>query len=107
MLLISELMKCHGYEVIEEEDGEKGLERARKETPDLIILDIQIPRIDGFTFLKLIRNEPNLKAVKIIALTSYAMKGDREKILAAGANEYVSKPINTRQLPEIIKKWIL
>ena len=69
-------------------------------------MDIQMPVMDGFTAIKILKADPVTKNIKIIGVTSYAMKGDEEKILASGFDAYVSKPINTRQLPELVKKFL-
>jgi two-component system, cell cycle response regulator DivK len=105
-LMLHDLLTHHGYQVLEAENGEEGLELARKQQPDLILMDIQMPVMDGVTVAKLLKEQPATSHLKIIALTSFAMKGDREKLLAAGFNDYVAKPINTRQLPRIIQ-WHL
>lgn len=105
-LLIADILKYHGYEVVEAEDGVKGLKMASELRPDLILLDMQMPAMDGFSFVKEIKKDLELKNLKIIVITSFAMKGDREKILAWGVNDYISKPIDTRQLPKIIEKHI-
>lgn len=105
-LLMADILKYHGYEVLEAEDGQKGLRMASQFKPDLILLDMQMPAMDGFSFIKEIKKDPGLKNLKIIAVTSFAMKGDKEKILALGADDYISKPIDTRQLPKIIEKHI-
>lgn len=74
--------------------------------PDLILLDLQMPVMNGFEVLKILKNDPETKAIKIVAVTSYAMAGDKEKILEAGADDYISKPLNTRELPEKVKKLL-
>ncbi|MEW6087144.1 MAG: response regulator [bacterium] len=105
-LLISDILKFHGYEILESKDGEKGIKMAGENKPDLILLDIQMPVMNGFSVVKELKNRPELRTIKIIAVTSFAMKGDREKILQMGADDYISKPIDTRQLPELVKKYI-
>lgn len=105
-LLITDILTYHGYEVLEAEDGQKGLKMASESKPDLILLDMQMPVMDGIAFIKEIKKDPKLKNLKIIAVTSFAMKGDREKILALGVDDYISKPINTRELPKIIEKHV-
>lgn len=84
-------------------DGYEALDKIRKENPDLVILDIQIPGISGIEVIKEIRKEPQFKNLMVVAVTAYSMQGDMEKILAAGCNHYVSKPINTREFPILIK----
>lgn len=92
--LIGFILKKNGHEVIEARSGEEGLELAVKEKPDLILMDIQLPGIDGLETTKRIRKLEADKKTPIIALTSYAMTGDREKSLAAGCTGYIEKPIN-------------
>jgi two-component system, cell cycle response regulator DivK len=104
-LLIRDILVFHGYEVIEAENGEKGVELAKIHLPDLILMDIQMPVMDGFTAMAMIKGDPATRAIRMLALTSFAMKGDREKIMQAGFDDYIAKPIETRKLPEIVKKY--
>lgn len=92
--LIKFLLTVKGHTVIEALNGEDGIQRAQDSDPDVILLDIQLPGMDGYEIARIIRNTPGLAAIPIIAVTSYAMAGDREKILAAGATDYIEKPIN-------------
>ena len=105
-LLIKDILLYYGYEVIEAENGKEGLEQAKKHLPDLILLDIQMPVMDGFTAIKMLKDDPATKNIKIIALTSFAMKGDRENIMEAGFDDYIAKPFDTRKLPEMVKKYV-
>jgi two-component system cell cycle response regulator DivK len=88
------LMERHGYRVVSAPDGPRGVESARAAAPDLILLDIQLPGMDGYAVARLLRSMESLRETPIIAVTSYAMVGDREKTLAAGCNGYIEKPIN-------------
>jgi CheY-like chemotaxis protein len=106
LILMRDILTFHGYEVIEANNGKEGVKIARELIPDLILMDIQMPVMDGFTAIKILKNDPVTRDVRIIGVTSYAMKGDREKILASGFDSYFSKPINTRQLPELVKKFL-
>jgi len=101
-VLIRQIFTHHGYEVMEAHDGPTGLAMACAHVPDLILLDIQMPVMNGFMVIRELRNTPELKKVKVIAVTSFAMKGDREKALEAGFDDYVTKPIDTRKLPELV-----
>jgi len=92
--LISFLLKGDGFEVVEAFTGEEGVEKAIQERPDMVLMDIQLPGIDGYETTRRIRASPGGEKVPIIALTSYAMTGDRERSLAAGCTGYVEKPIN-------------
>lgn len=102
--LMVDVLKHHGFEVMEAEDGAKGIEAAKQHMPDLIFMDLQMPGINGFEAIRAIRADPETRHIKIIAVTAFAMRGDKEQILEAGADGYISKPINTRELPEIAKK---
>ncbi len=104
--LIRDVLRYHSYEIIEAENGEEGVKKAKEHLPDLILLDIQMPVMDGFDTIKALKGSPETKNIKVIAFTSFAMVGDRERMLKAGFDDYISKPIDTRQLPEIIKKHI-
>lgn len=104
--LIRDVLNYYGYEVIEATNGEEGINLAREHSPSLIIMDIQMPVIDGITAAKILKDDPKTRGIKMIALTSFAMKGDKERFIEAGFDDYISKPINTRQLPELVKKYI-
>jgi two-component system cell cycle response regulator DivK len=88
------LLEHHGYRVSFAEDGPRGIELARTLVPDLILLDIQLPHMDGYAVAQALRAIEPLRATPIVAVTSYAMVGDREKAMAAGCTGYVEKPIN-------------
>ncbi len=104
--LMRVVLKAKGYNVIEAASGEDALNILRNQKPDIILMDIQLPGIDGITLIKQIKGTSVLKDTPIIAVTAYAMKGDEEKIMEAGCDAYVSKPINTQELPLIIEKYI-
>ena len=104
-ILMRQILIHHGYEVLEAVDGLTGLELARTQLPALILLDIQMPMMNGFAVIRELRQDSGaLKTCKVIAVTSFAMKGDREKAIEAGFDEYVTKPIDTRKFPEVIKQ---
>lgn len=105
-LLISDILQYRGYEISEAEDGEKGISMARQLKPDLILLDMQMPGMDGFAAAQILKSDPLTKDIKIIVVTSLAMKGDREKIIALGVDDYIAKPIDTRQFPVLVEKHI-
>jgi two-component system, cell cycle response regulator DivK len=106
MELISFILEANGYELIKAETGNEGYESALKNKPDFIVLDIQLPDIDGFEVLKKIRTNTETQDIPVIAMTSYAMAGGREKMLAAGCNGYVEKPIDPDQVVSQIKRAI-
>lgn len=103
--LLSQLLKYQGYEVLEATNGEDGIAMAKEHKPDLILMDIRLPVMDGLTAIKTLKHDPETKHIKIIAVTAFAMKGDREVILGIGADGYISKPINTKELAEIVKNF--
>ena len=105
-ILMRQILKYHGYALLEAADGAAGLAMAREHMPDLILLDLQMPVMGGFAVIQELRKTPELNKLKVIAVTSFAMKGDREKALAAGFDEYVTKPIDTRKFIEIVKSFL-
>jgi len=94
LYLVTFILEKGGYEVCAARDGQEGIDLAAAVKPDLILLDIQLPLMDGYTVARQLRSNPGLSEIPIVALTSYAMAGDREKALAAGCNGYIEKPIN-------------
>jgi len=105
MTLLSYL-KANGYQVLLAKNGQEAVALAQSETPDLILMDIQMPGMDGLEAMQQIRREPTLVDVPIIALTALAMTSDRERCLAAGASDYLSKPIQLRQLVTTIQQLL-
>jgi two-component system, cell cycle response regulator DivK len=96
--ILRDLLGNAGYELIEAENGEEALAAVARQRPDLILMDIQLPVMDGYEATRRIRTNPDLKSVPIIAVTSYALAGDESKALAAGCDGYVSKPYSPREL---------
>lgn len=97
-ILISDVLSSLSYDVLVAADGEEGIDMAQKEIPDLILMDLSLPRMDGWTAATKIKGNTALQHIPIIALTAHAMVGDREKALQAGCNDYISKPIDLREL---------
>ncbi|MGC2639850.1 MAG: response regulator [Acidobacteriaceae bacterium] len=104
--LLRTVLERAGYDVIEAEDGEAALEQARTHLPDLILLDLQMPRLDGYGVMERLRNDPGYAPPPVLALTASAMRGDREKILAAGFTEYLSKPAGAEALRESVARLL-
>ena len=104
--LVKKILNSKGYEVIEAEDGLQGVALAARERPDLILMDINIPGIDGMEATSRLKSSPDLSHIPIIALTANAMRGDRERIMAAGCDEYLQKPIDNAKLVEIVKRFL-
>jgi two-component system cell cycle response regulator DivK len=94
LYLVMFILKNHGHEVCAARDGQEGIRMAAEARPDLILLDIQLPSMDGYAVARRLRANAELAGTPIVAVTSYAMAGDREKALAAGCNGYIEKPIN-------------
>jgi len=100
------LLETHGYAVISAGDGPQGIELAGRIAPQLILLDIQLPTMDGYAVARELRANPALRNIPIVAVTSYAMTGDREKAIAAGCNGYVEKPINPETFVAEIARYL-
>jgi CheY-like chemotaxis protein len=100
--LLRLVLERAGYEVLEAEDGQVALERARAEIPDLVLLDLQMPVLDGYQVLAALRSDPRFATLPVLALTASAMRGDRERILEAGFTDYLAKPAG----PEILRETV-
>jgi len=107
MRLLEMTLRARGYTLLEATDGREALDIVVRERPDLVITDIQLPKMNGLAVTKKFRKTPGFEDTPIIAITAYAMKGDRERAIEAGCNAYLSKPINTRELPEVIAAMLL
>jgi len=104
--LLRTVLQRAGYEVLEAEDGEQALAQARVGNPDLVLLDLQMPGLDGFGVLAELRGDPRFRDLPIVALTASAMRGDREKILEAGFTEYLAKPASPETLRETVARLL-
>lgn len=106
--LLRELLELRGYTVIEACDGQEALETIEQTHPELLLLDIGMPVLDGFAVVRKIRENPSLARLPVVAVTAYAMRGDREKILSAGFDGYLSKPVDpsslTKELDRLLAK---
>jgi len=100
------LLSSQGYDVRTATDAEETLAILRNFTPRLILMDIQLPGMDGLELTRRLKADPKMHGVIILALTAYAMKGDEEKALAAGCDGYVAKPIDTRRFPELVAELL-
>jgi two-component system cell cycle response regulator DivK len=94
MRLFSDLLQSQGHQVIECPEGLEALDLIKQERPDLVLMDIQMPEISGLEVTRLIRSTPEIAETKIVAISAFAMPGDEDKILAAGCNAYIAKPIS-------------
>lgn len=104
--LLRIVLERAGYDVIEAPDGEAALVAIRSHNPDLVLLDLQMPRLDGYGVLNVIRQDPALAALPVVALTASAMRGDRERILAAGFTDYLAKPAGPDLLRETVSRLL-
>ncbi len=104
--LLRDLLTSADFEVIEAEDGEAGLAAAAKCRPDLILMDIQLPVLDGYEATRQIKADPALRAIPIIVITSYGLSGDDDKARAAGCDAYFSKPFSPRQLLAKVREYL-
>ena len=106
MYLTLFLLKKREHEVIEAFDGPGGIVSAKTERPDLILLDIQLPKMDGYAVAAALKGDPELTTIPIVAVTSYAMSGDRERILEVGCEGYIEKPINPETFVSQIEEFL-
>jgi two-component system cell cycle response regulator DivK len=104
--LVVKVLKNKGFVTVEASDGEEAIEKAVKEKPELILLDISIPKLNGYEVAKRLKSFEEFGEIPIVALTAHAMKGDREKVIAAGFEGYISKPINVRELADQVRSFL-
>jgi two-component system, cell cycle response regulator DivK len=104
--LVKRLLKAKGYEVIEAEEGLQGIAVAAREKPALILMDINLPGIDGMEATSRLKSSPDLCHIPIVAVTAQAMRGDRERIIAAGCDDYLQKPIDNAELVNTVVRFI-
>jgi CheY-like chemotaxis protein len=104
--LVTYLMRAHGYDVRTAVDADTALDAIRLQKPRLVLMDVQLPGIDGLELTRRLKADPETRAIAILAVTAYAMKGDQEKAIAAGCDGYVTKPIDTRKLPELVARFM-
>lgn len=94
------------YELVVAVDGEEGLAKARSEKPDLILMDISLPKIDGYEVTRQIKEDPTLRSAVVIGLSAHAMEGDRQKALDAGCDAYLTKPLDEQRLFELLHQYV-
>lgn len=104
--LFRDLLEAHGYNTQFTRDGLEALDLARRYKPSLILMDIQLPEISGLEITRLLKADPGLKHIPVIAITAFAMKGDEEKIRAGGCEAYLSKPISVTKFITLVKKYL-
>jgi two-component system cell cycle response regulator DivK len=106
MKLFHDLLVAHGYTTLQTRDGMDALALARKHRPDLILMDIQLPEVSGLEVTKWIKEDDNLKAIPVIAVTAFAMKGDEEKMRDGGCEAYIAKPISVNKFIETVQRFL-
>jgi two-component system cell cycle response regulator DivK len=106
MKLFHDLLEAHGYQTVGTRNGIEALDLARKYRPDLILMDIQLPEVSGLEVTKWLKDDPDLKAIPIVAVTAFAMKGDEERIREGGCEAYLSKPISVGKFIETIRHFL-
>jgi two-component system cell cycle response regulator DivK len=106
MKLFHDLLEAHGIETVQTKDGFSVLNLARDESPDLILMDIQLPEVSGLDVTKWLKEDEELKKIPVIAVTAFAMKGDEQKIREGGCEDYISKPISVSRFMETVQKYL-
>lgn len=106
MLLVSRVVEAEGYELLRAEDGPKALAVLEEAQPDIILLDINIPGINGLDLARIIREDERLSAIPIIATTANVLVGDKERCLEAGCDEYLPKPLDIRRLRQVMQQYM-
>lgn len=106
MKLFHDLLEAHGYETVQTKNGLKAMDLAREHSPDLILMDIQLPEVSGLDVTKWIKADDELKAIPVVAVTAFAMKGDEERMREGGCEGYLSKPITVSRFIETIRKFL-
>ena len=104
--LIRDILQFRGYTTLEAETGEAGVTLARERQPALILMDVQLPGMDGRAATKALKADPSMQKIPVIAMTAFAMKGDREGLLADGFDGYMSKPINIKEVPQLVERYL-
>jgi two-component system cell cycle response regulator DivK len=106
MELIADILEANDYRVLQASTGAEAIELAKAERPVLILMDIQLPGLDGLTVTGVLKDSSDTRGIPVVALTAHAMRGDEERARQAGCDGYISKPIDTRQLPKTIRSYI-
>ena len=104
--IVRQLVSRTSYRLIEAVDGESGVAQAQKELPDLILMDVQLPKMSGLDATRVLKADPRTSHIPIIVITSFALSGDREKASAAGADSYLAKPYSPRELLALVRKFL-
>jgi two-component system cell cycle response regulator DivK len=105
-LLVRRILNAEGYQVLEAENAEQGLAMARGASPDLIMIDINMPEMDGLTLTSMMKADSELSHIPVVAITANVMRGDRERTLAAGCDGYIQKPIDIEDFPQVVAQYL-
>ena len=106
MKLFHDLLEAHGIDTVETNNGKNVLELAREHSPDLILMDIQLPEVSGLEITKWLKDDEELKSIPVVAVTAFAMKGDEQKIREGGCEDYISKPISVAHFIEVVQRYV-
>jgi CheY-like chemotaxis protein len=104
--LVTTVLRPHGYNLLIAVDGEQGIEIATRERPDLILMDMQLPKISGYDAAQTLKSQPETANIPIVALTAHAMENERERAMASCCDGYITKPINTRTFPDLMRRYL-
>jgi two-component system cell cycle response regulator DivK len=104
--LVRDVLQYAGYDVIAASSGEQGVALARERVPDLVLMDLQLPTMDGAEALRILRDDPLTREIPVVAVTAFVMKDDRERALDAGFDSYIEKPISVRALPDQVRGFL-
>ncbi len=104
--LVTTILQPHGYNLLIAVDGEQAIEIATRELPDLILMDMQLPKISGYDAAQVLKSQPGTAHIPIVALTAHAMENERERAMASCCDGYITKPINTRAFPDLMRQYL-
>ena len=107
MKLFNDLLQAHGYNTLQTKDGREVMELTRKNKPDLILMDIQLPEISGLEITKMLKADDDLREIPVVAVTAFAMKGDEQKIRSGGCDGYIAKPISVASFLQTVSKFLI
>jgi two-component system, cell cycle response regulator DivK len=105
-ILLRAILLPYGFEVIEAVNGQEGVAVARERLPDLIVMDLQMPVMNGIDAMRVLKNDPRTQGIPVIAVTAFAMDGDREATMAAGFDGYIAKPFNANEMPKLLRSYL-
>jgi two-component system, cell cycle response regulator DivK len=104
--LVETVLSPHGYHLLDAKNGEEAIEVATREHPDLILMDMKMPKLDGYEATRILKSRPDMANVPIVALTAHAMEEERERAIQSGCDGYITKPINTRTFPSLVRQYL-